>query len=89
MDYPKSLGLVYSAITQMLGYKPMEDEYIVMGLAAYGEPIIDFEYLLDENCHKGIKLPKGTDKNSIRTPTPQAALATTVCNIRRVMGLKL
>ena len=59
MKYPQSLGLIYSAITAGLGYKPMEDEYIVMGLAAYGEPIIDFEYLLDENCHKGIKLPKG------------------------------
>ncbi len=54
MDYPKSLGLVYSAITQMLGYKPMEEEYIVMGLAAYGEPNIDLSYLLDKNCHRGV-----------------------------------
>ena len=57
MEYPQSLGLIYSAVTHGLGYKPMEEEYIVMGLAAYGEPIIDFEYLMDENCHKGIKLP--------------------------------
>ena len=57
MKYPQSLGLIYSAVTAGLGYKPMEDEYIVMGLAAYGEPTIDFEYLLNENCHKGIRLP--------------------------------
>ena len=59
MKYPQSLGLIYSAVTHGLGYKPMEEEYIVMGLAAYGEPTIDFEYLMDENCHKGIKLPNG------------------------------
>lgn len=59
MKYPQSLGLIYSAVTHGLGYKPMEEEYIVMGLAAYGEPTIDFEYLMDENCHKAIKLPNG------------------------------
>jgi carbamoyltransferase len=59
MQYPQSLGLIYSAVTQALGYKPMEEEYIVMGLAAYGEPIIDLEYLMNENCHKGIKRPAG------------------------------
>jgi carbamoyltransferase len=55
MNYPQSLGLIYSAVTDLLGYKPMEEEYIVMGLAAYGEPNIDLSYLLNENCHKGIK----------------------------------
>ena len=59
MQYPQSLGLIYSAVTHALGYKPMEEEYIVMGLAAYGEPIIDLEYLMNENCHKGIKRPPG------------------------------
>lgn len=34
--YPNSLGLFYSAITQMLGLKPQEEEYIMMGMAAYG-----------------------------------------------------
>ena len=56
MKYPQSLGLAYSAVTAALGYKPMEEEYIVMGLAAYGEPKYDFDYLLDTNCHKGIDL---------------------------------
>jgi carbamoyltransferase len=35
--YPSSLGLFYSAITKYVGLKPMEDEYILMGMAAYGE----------------------------------------------------
>ena len=51
--YPYSLGLFYSAITQRCGLKPMEDEYITMGMAAYGEPIYDLEYLLEMNLHKG------------------------------------
>ena len=34
--YPHSLGLFYSAMTQRLGLKANEDEYILMGMAAYG-----------------------------------------------------
>ncbi|BCA54396.1 carbamoyltransferase [Nitrospira sp. KM1] len=36
---PHSLGQFYAAITAYLGFKPDQDEYIVMGLAAYGEPL--------------------------------------------------
>ena len=35
--FPSSLGLFYSAVTQRVGLKPMEDEYILMGMAAYGK----------------------------------------------------
>ncbi len=35
---PHSLGQLYAAMTAYLGFKPDHDEYIVMGLAAYGEP---------------------------------------------------
>jgi carbamoyltransferase len=37
-NYPHSVGLWYSAMTQRLGLKPNEDEYILMGMAAYGDP---------------------------------------------------
>jgi carbamoyltransferase len=36
--FPHSLGLVYLAITQYLGFPRYGDEYKVMGLAPYGEP---------------------------------------------------
>ena len=36
LKYPKSLGLWYSAMTQRLGLKPQEDEYILMGMAGWG-----------------------------------------------------
>lgn len=38
IDLPHSLGQFYAAITSYLGFKPDHDEYIVMGLSAYGEP---------------------------------------------------
>jgi carbamoyltransferase len=36
--YPNSIGLWYSAMTQRIGLKPNEEEYILMGMAAYGDP---------------------------------------------------
>jgi carbamoyltransferase len=36
--FPHSLGLLYLAITQFLGFPKYGDEYKVMGLAPYGEP---------------------------------------------------
>ena len=52
--YPYSLGLLYSAITQRIGLKPNEDEYITMGMAAFGEPLYDLEPLLLMNNHRGV-----------------------------------
>lgn len=39
INFPHSLGLLYSTFTSFLSFKVNEDEYKVMGLAAYGEPI--------------------------------------------------
>ena len=36
--FPHSLGLLYLAITQYLGFAKYGDEYKLMGLASYGEP---------------------------------------------------
>jgi carbamoyltransferase len=33
--YPHSIGLFYSAMTQRAGLKPLDEEYILMGMAAY------------------------------------------------------
>jgi carbamoyltransferase len=35
--YPHSIGLYYSAMTDRVGLKPLDEEYILMGMAAYGE----------------------------------------------------
>ena len=47
IQFPNSLGLLYSALTAYLGFKPNEGEYKVMGLAPYGNPNI-FYSRLDE-----------------------------------------
>ena len=66
-SYPHSLGLLYSAFTKRIGYKPNEEEYILMGMAAYGEPKYareieqdflashDHRFILKENVHRGIQ----------------------------------
>ncbi|PIQ96124.1 MAG: hypothetical protein COV67_11185 [Nitrospinae bacterium CG11_big_fil_rev_8_21_14_0_20_56_8] len=38
LNFPHSLGLLYSALTYYLGFKVNSGEYKVMGLAPYGEP---------------------------------------------------
>ena len=38
VHFPHSLGQLYTAVTQYLGFAGFGDEYKVMGLAAYGDP---------------------------------------------------
>jgi len=64
MEYPHSLGILYSAFTQRVGLKPAEEEYILMGMSAYGTPkyrdniyndLLDYRTLeLKRNLHRGI-----------------------------------
>ena len=64
--YPNSMGLFYTAFTQWLGLKPNEEEYILMGMAAFGKPLLaeyfkkafftKFEgpnFKLKHNLHRG------------------------------------
>lgn len=39
VEYPHSLGIFYTAFTQFLGFLKYGDEYKVMGLSAFGEPV--------------------------------------------------
>ena len=61
--YPHSIGLFYSAMTKRAGLKPLEEEYILMGMAAYGlthyQMLADFlsnpeEIRFKYNCHLGV-----------------------------------
>jgi carbamoyltransferase len=63
--YPHSIGMFYSALTQHVGLHPMDEEYITMGMAAYGHgpkasgPLIDnfiedlTEIKFKQNLHIG------------------------------------
>ena len=37
-QYPHSIGLFYSAVTKRVGLHPLDEEYITMGMAAWGQP---------------------------------------------------
>ena len=63
--YPHSIGLFYSAVTQQLGLKPMDEEYITMGMAAWGTGELDswmqktyvedpYKIIFKDNFHIGI-----------------------------------
>ena len=63
-SYPHSVGLFYSAMTQRVGLKPNEDEYILMGMAAYGNnslvSVIKDDFIIysdkikfKQNLHRG------------------------------------
>jgi carbamoyltransferase len=67
-NYPHSMGLFYTAFTQYLGLKPNEEEYILMGMAALGQPkLVDVfkeeffekfegpDFKLKVNLHRGCK----------------------------------
>jgi len=64
--YPHSIGLFYSAMTERVGLRPNEEEYIMMGMAAYGAPAFtdlfkskflsnEWEIKFKENLHAGIE----------------------------------
>ena len=62
-SYPFSFGLFYSAFTDLIGLMANQEEYIMMGMAAYGDPDVYLEkvesyfpstYKQKYNFHKGI-----------------------------------
>ena len=64
IQYPHSIGILYSAFTHRCGLKPAEEEYILMGMAAYGKPkykqkiyddfVEQSPFKLKQNLHKGL-----------------------------------
>ena len=69
IKYPFSLGLFYTAFTQYIGLKPNEDEYILMGMSAFGNlesvdyfidkfnfNLINYEKMYNYNFHKGVRV---------------------------------
>jgi carbamoyltransferase len=63
--YPHSIGLFYSAMTKKVGLQPLDEEYILMGMSAYGKPKYSNQFkntfienelkvLFKENLHLGV-----------------------------------
>ena len=64
INYPDSIGVLYSAFTHRCGLKPAEEEYVLMGMAAYGKPkykqdiyndfVEQSPFRLKQNLHRGL-----------------------------------
>ena len=85
-SYPNSIGLFYTAMTDRIGLRPMEDEYVLMGMSAYGTSrvtkplaklvIDDLEELkFQQNFHAGVdeNFLESTENEDIATATQQVA----------------
>jgi carbamoyltransferase len=62
LDFPHSLGLLYSAFTYFTGFKVNSGEYKLMGLAPYGEPAYVetiLEHLVDIKDDGSFRLDMG------------------------------
>ena len=64
-NYPHSIGLFYTGVTGRVGLRPLDEEYILMGMAAYGDRRMSnklrYDFVADEwnikfkeNLHTGI-----------------------------------
>ena len=82
INYPFSFGLFYSAFTQLINLMPNQEEYIMMGMAAYGNPEKYFKKVNDYfpsigkqkyNFHRGI-----TDWGLIRSEQDKFDIAAAV-----------
>jgi carbamoyltransferase len=98
--YPDSIGLFYSAMTQKVGLKPMDEEYILMGMSAYGKGthLKEINKLIrsykditfNENLHIGVsdEFLKDADNMDIATATQLVTeqLITSVISRARMLG---
>ena len=99
--YPDSIGLFYSAMTERVGLRPMDEEYILMGMAAYGNvsPLKEMSTRLVEsfkdiqfrdNLHIGVPnefLDGATDMDiACSTQLIAEQLITTVISKARMLG---
>ena len=75
-NYPHSIGLFYTGITGRVGLRPLDEEYILMGMAAYGDRRMSnklrYDFVADEwnikfkeNLHTGIDTSYLADSNDM------------------------
>ena len=82
MRYPTSFGLFYSHMTHLAGLKPAQEEYILMGMAAFGDKTHYLQYVNSlfpqyesqaVNFHKkrniGIEITSDQDKFDLAAAT--------------------
>lgn len=93
--YPHSIGLFYSGATSRVGLRPLDEEYILMGMAAYGERGIgdlmklnliddEWEIKFKENLHAGLSQKYLTHFSDMDIAAGAQDLAENlICNVMR------
>ena len=85
-NYPHSIGLFYSAATSHVGLRPLDEEYILMGMAAYGQNNIsnrlrydlidnEWEIRFKENLHTGLAVKYLSDHSEFDIAAGAQSLA--------------
>lgn len=100
-NYPHSIGLFYSAATGSVGLRPLDEEYILMGMAAYGdknhagplghllvEDSVDIRFR--DNLHTGINSKYLDDMTEFDIAASAQAIAENLINnvMRRARDFK-
>jgi carbamoyltransferase len=60
--YPDSIGIWYSGMTQRIGLKPQEHEYILMGMSAVGDPKAHYNLIKNDFI---LKMPTKRDGKTV------------------------
>ena len=63
--WPCSLGSYYAECTAKLGYKKLQDEYIVMGMSAYGEVSPEHLKILNDHWDMMTSIPTEKEKREL------------------------
>jgi carbamoyltransferase len=91
-QYPHSIGLFYSAMTQRVGLQPMDEEYILMGMAAYGQPHYVTEIMNElVNSDDSIitfkqNLHTGVDKDFLKDADPMNIASSSQVLVERMIS---
>ena len=89
--YPHSLGLFYSAITKRVGLHPLDEEYITMGMAAYGRDnyhhVMEAVLIRDpEEIEFGQNLHTGVDDEFMGSLSNEDIAASAQTLLERLIG---
>ena len=94
-QYPNSIGLFYSSMTARVGLRPMDEEYILMGMSAYGDPKYYAEMhkeILDDssqlrfkyNLHAGVSDDYLTNADNMDiAASSQLLVEQLICNVMK------
>jgi len=89
MAYPNSIGLFYSAVTQLIGFEVNEGEYKVMGLAPYGEPKYLQNLISLALSKKSTKSNPDFSRGMINWGNPKIAFGPRLLEVFRIKDLEL